>query len=104
MNFALQEMTDAQGEEDEGKTSFDFNTWVIDNGLNEIKDKLIEHGLITVNAMNTSSTEFKSFISDPLVLSTKNYLLPQLFAAIDKIPVKRPGYVSAHYIYVQNIN
>ena len=42
------------------RTNFNFDEWIIKHKLNDIKDKLIEHGLIQTDAISTTSNEFKS--------------------------------------------
>ena len=78
-------VTTGEGE-GEGDEEFNFNQWIISNDLIELKDKLEEYGLINKTTISIASNEFNQFISDPLVLSTKSNSLPQLFAAINKIP------------------
>ena len=83
----------------EGHTEFDFDEWILQHGLLDIKDKLIEHGLTNNVAISTTSNDFKAFISDPLVLSTKSHVLPPLFSATDKIPNNNNK--SHKYVYLQ---
>eukprot|EP01084_Bolivina_argentea_P006351 12030_1 len=69
----------------EGNVDFDFNEWIHQNGLKEIKVNLIKYKMTTIDTISTQSAEFRQFMCDPVVLTTKAYLMPKLFAAIDKI-------------------
>ena len=52
-----------------GGISFDFDKWIIQNGLQSIKDAFIEHDMITPNTMNmVDNTNFASLMSDTRVL------------------------------------
>lgn len=82
--------------EGEGDGNFDFNKWITENGLQEMKDKLKEHGLTTIAAISTTSNEFRSLMSDGVVLSTKGHLIPKLFDAIDKVPKQEAMYICIH--------
>ena len=82
------------GGDGEGDGNFNFNVWITQNGLNEITDKLKEHGLTTPKTISTQSQQFRNFMSDPTVLSTKGHVIPQLFTAIDKIPKNTSRYMS----------
>ena len=46
------------------KSEFDFNKWIQENGLNDIKDIFIKHGMTDINTLSTDSAPFKNFISD----------------------------------------
>ena len=93
---AAQVITGQNGEIDD---SFDFNKWIQQHKLIEIKDKLIEHGLISKRTITTTSYEFKAFISDPEILSSKGHILPQLFSAIAAIPNDDKKYIYAIYFH-----
>lgn len=47
---------------------FDINTWIINNGLIDIQDLLIKHGLTTLDSLSFHSQQFKSLQSDPIWL------------------------------------
>ena len=81
--------------EGEGDGNFNFDKWVTDNGLSTIKNKLIEHGLTTPTNISTQSPQFISFMSDPVVLTTTGIqmVIPQLFAAISKVPKNASRFV-----------
>ena len=85
------EETEIQGENDD---LFDFDKWVVQNDLNEIKNKLKEHELTTSATISTQSQQFRNFMSDPVVLSTMGHMIPQLFAAIDNVPKYNSKYVN----------
>ena len=86
--------------------NFDFDKWISDNGLSEMKQKLKEHGLTRPETISTQSNEFRKFMSDPVVLTTKGHLIPVLFGAIDKVSKPEMRYVNmillvilpSHYI------
>ena len=80
------------GNEGEGDGNFNFNKWIMQNGLDEIKDNLKKHNMTTPQTIAIQSQEFRNFMSDPMVLSTKGHLIPQLFTAIDKIPKQNTKY------------
>ena len=54
--MAMQQVMTSRGDED---GDFELNKWIIDNGLNDIKPKLIEHGLTSTATISTTSNEFR---------------------------------------------
>eukprot|EP01083_Nonionella_stella_P174040 602214_1 len=73
---------------DEGETlRFNFNRWVDDNKLNEIKDLLRKHKMTNSNALRTSSPEYFKLMSDPALLIED--MLPTLMTALQKVPMNK---------------
>eukprot|EP01083_Nonionella_stella_P262842 893377_1 len=74
-------------QEGENGEEFDFDKWVNDNNLNNIKHLLTKHKMNTVDTLNKTSQEFQHLMSDPQLLSFTNIsnIIPIFFAALQKI-------------------
>eukprot|EP01083_Nonionella_stella_P040291 109435_1 len=66
-------------------STFNFNQWVNENKLNEIKDLLRKHKMTNINSLRTTSAEYFKLMSDPALLA-KGHALPRLMAALQKVP------------------
>eukprot|EP01084_Bolivina_argentea_P138273 243460_1 len=68
---------------------FDFNQFVKQNKLDEIKDLLIKHKMVTTVALSTTSNEFRNLMCDPQTM-TKSHLEIVIFLLnkINKLQLK----------------
>ena len=66
----------------EGEESFNFDRWVIENELTEIKPLLEKHGMIHASSIAAKSNEFMQFLNDEEILKNKSYMIPKVFSAI----------------------
>eukprot|EP01084_Bolivina_argentea_P281025 480761_1 len=65
------------------KEGFNFNQWITQNGLEEGKDLLIKHNMMTPSSLTFTSEEYFKLISDP-ALHKKIHLLPIITKAMQK--------------------
>eukprot|EP01083_Nonionella_stella_P091447 255688_1 len=65
-------------------STFNFNQWVNDSKLNEIKDLLRKHKMTNIRTLRTTSAEYFKLMSDTALLS-KAHALPTLVSALQKI-------------------
>ena len=71
---------------------FDFDRWINENNLNDIKSILIKHDLNIKANLSTQSKQFTSFICDPALFETNIHLMPNAVAAIQKLSsTETPG-------------
>ena len=62
-------------------TGFNFNTWIIQNDLIEVKDLFIKHNVTTTSTLQLTSSEFQSLMTDPL-LFTNTKQIPKIMNAM----------------------
>eukprot|EP01084_Bolivina_argentea_P272383 463744_1 len=70
--------------EGEMNHQFDFNQWIMDNQLNDVKQLFIKHNMKDPDALNTVSDEFHNLMSDPKLLE-KGHLIPAILTALKKV-------------------
>eukprot|EP01084_Bolivina_argentea_P272382 463743_1 len=63
---------------------FDFNQWIMDNQLNDVKQLFLKHNMKSTDALNTVSDEFHNLMSDPKLLE-KGHLIPAILTALKKV-------------------
>ena len=71
-----------------GEGDFNFNSWITQNGLDEVKDLFEKHGLIKPEYLTIGSNEFKSLMTDPL-LYQKSHMMPMIMDAMQTIMIQR---------------
>eukprot|EP01084_Bolivina_argentea_P236076 397059_1 len=76
--MSAQVYTSTEGEND---SNFNFEEWVNDNELSEIKQLLIKHKVTTKSALSFNSAQFQSLMSDPELYKTP-HMIPIVTNAI----------------------
>ena len=66
-------------------TAFDFGKWINDNELNQVKELLIKHKMIKLNALNTKSNEYKNLMCDKQLTLMYSQYIPKIVDSINKI-------------------
>ena len=69
------------------ESSFDFNAWVGNNDLNEIKNILIKHGLNDRTNLSTQSAAFATFMSDPVLYKSYSHLISKTVKLIQQLSI-----------------
>eukprot|EP01084_Bolivina_argentea_P119323 211587_1 len=82
----------------EDEQEFKFEIWVNNNGLSDIKHLLLKHNMNTIDTLCVTSSEFQNLMSDPQLLA-KAQLIPNIIAALKKIPEKKTDKV---FIFVSD--
>eukprot|EP01084_Bolivina_argentea_P311323 538875_1 len=72
-------------EEDIELKTFDFDTWVLNNDLTQIKDVLIKHNLDNITNLSTQSIAFATFISDPILYQSHAHLIAKIITSIQQL-------------------
>eukprot|EP01083_Nonionella_stella_P212777 768032_1 len=68
----------------EVKYGFNFDEWIVDNGLDSVKQILIQHKATTLATLKFNAVEFQSVLTDTQLL-TKVHMLPTLTNAVHNI-------------------
>eukprot|EP01084_Bolivina_argentea_P133536 235658_1 len=69
----------------EGETPFNFEKWIKDNSLNDIKYIFIKHNMQTTDALLLHSVAFTKFVSDPELITKHSSLISVAVTAIQKL-------------------
>ena len=70
-------LNDAEGEDE----TFNFDKFMQQNGLNQVKDIFIKYDLNTLNNLDMNSPNFVKFMSDTGMM-TKQHLIPKILQSI----------------------
>eukprot|EP01084_Bolivina_argentea_P305459 527706_1 len=77
--------------------AFDFKDWIDVNGLQDIEHIFVKHKLTKLSNLCTQSTEFASFICDPILLQTQQHLISTAVKSIQTLSIttteKQPQYI-----------
>eukprot|EP01084_Bolivina_argentea_P130670 230678_1 len=74
----------------EGETLFNFDHWITENGLNDIRHVFIKHDMITTEALSMHSESFKKFICDPQLMTNHSHLMPIAISAMQNLATYVP--------------
>eukprot|EP01083_Nonionella_stella_P260700 888535_1 len=74
-----------QQEEEDTYDVFSFDEWIIENGLEAIKQILIKHNANTLSTLKFDAAEFQTVVIDTQLLTTKAHMLPKLMNAVHNI-------------------
>eukprot|EP01084_Bolivina_argentea_P317650 550782_1 len=65
----------------EGEGDFNFDNWIIQHDLVEVKELFVKHNATTITTLKFTSTELQSLMSDA-ALFTKSHTIPKIMNAV----------------------
>eukprot|EP01083_Nonionella_stella_P006116 17734_1 len=68
-------------------TPIDFNRWLTDKGLIDIRDLFIKHNMTSIETLSSQSECFQHFICDPLLIQNYSHLMQQAVSAIQDVTI-----------------
>ena len=66
-------------------TIFNFDQWIIDNKLDDIKDIFIKYGMTTIASLSDESDLYRNFFKDHELRQNYSNLMPVAIKAIDEL-------------------
>eukprot|EP01083_Nonionella_stella_P020440 56668_1 len=78
----------ATKDEEKSTAEFDFDVWIMDNDLQEVKSLLARHKMTKQKSLKLNTPRFMALMADPQLVDRKPYMVPLVVKALQSIQHK----------------